>query len=284
MQWATFRTKAWIMAAETPAEPAWESLPDPQDVVFDSKDVEVFLAEVTHEFMRGIDGEHRGISWAATFFRHGAAHTVAAGSALALAADQEQHSFGDGPVLEAIRSGDFVHLADVARDRRWPGYASAAAGHGVRSLLSMPIVATAGSSAAINLYASTPHAFTSEDIIKTRAYAREVARALRVVLRVAERAEASAERAVAESSMVLMDLAVSTLMADYGLGHEVALQYLRTVARHSQQGLREAAMNIVAASTQDAGTRGQPETDFRGLIAVESPALNRGPRKTGSTP
>jgi hypothetical protein len=272
------------MAAETPAEPAWESLPDPQAGVFDSTDVELFLAEVTFEFMRGIDGENRGISWAATFFRHGSAHTIAAGSALALAADQEQCSFGDGPVLESIRSGDFVHLADVARDRRWPGYASAAAGHGVRSLLSMPIVSTPESSAAVNLYASTPHAFTSDDIIKTRAYAREVARALRVVLRVAERAEATAERAVAESSMVLMDLAVGTLMADYGLGHDVALQYLRTVARHNHQGLREAAMNIVAASTQDTGARDQAATGFRGLIAVESPALNRGPRTTGSKP
>lgn len=271
------------MAAETPAQPVWESLPDPQDVVFDSKDVESFLAEVTHEFMRDINGEHRGISWAATFFRHGSAHTVAAGSAVALAADQEQCSFEDGPVLEALRSGDFVHLADMARDRRWPGYASAAADHGVRSLLSMPIVSTAGSSAAINLYASTPHAFTSEDIVKTLAYAREVARALRVVLRVAERAEASAERAVAESSMVLMDVAVSTLMADYGLGHEVALQYLGTVARHNHQGLREAAMNIVAASRQDSNAPAQETADLRGLVSVESPAL-KGPHTTGSTP
>lgn len=271
------------MAAEIPAQPVWESLPDPQDVVFDSKDVENFLAEVIHEFMRGIDGEHRGISWAATFLRHGSARTVAAGSAVALAADQEQCSFEDGPVLEALRSGEFVHLADVARDRRWPGYSSAAADHGVRSLLSMPIVSTAASSAAINLYASTPHAFTSEDIVKTLAYAREVARALRVVLRVAERAEATAERAVAESSMVLMDVAVSTLMADYGLGHEVALQYLRTVARHTHQGLREAAMNIVAAARQDSTPPDQETADFRGLVSAESPAL-KGPHTTGSTP
>lgn len=156
------------MVAETPGDAGWESLPASQDVVFDSKEVESFLGEVTHEFMRRIDGHRRGISWAATFFRHGDAHTIAAGSDVARAADQEQCSFEDGPGLEAIRSGEFVHLADTARDRRWPGYAAAAADHGVRSLLCMPIVSTAGSSAAINLYASTPHAFTSEDIVLTR--------------------------------------------------------------------------------------------------------------------
>lgn len=271
------------MAAETPAGAGWESLPAPQDVVFDSKEVESFLAEVTHEFMRSIDGHRRGISWAATFLRLGDAHTIAAGSDVARAADQEQCSFEDGPVLEAVRSGAFVHLADTSRDRRWPGYAAAAADHGVRSLLSMPIVATAASSAAVNLYASTPHAFTSDDIVQTRAYAREVARALRVVLRVAERAEASAELAVAQSAMVLMDLAVSALMADYGLSREVALQYLRTVAKHNNQGLRDAALNIVGASRRGPVTPGRDDAGFPGLVAVESPALNKGPYKTGST-
>ena len=270
------------MVAETPGDAGWESVPASQDVVFDSKEVESFLGEVTHEFMRRIDGHRRGISWAATFFRHGDAHTIAAGSDVARAADQEQCSFEDGPGLEAIRSGEFVHLADTARDRRWPGYA-AAADHGVRSLLCMPIVSTAGSSAAINLYASTPHAFTSEDIVLTRAYAREVARALRVVLRVAERAEASAELAVAQSSMVLMDLAISALMADYGLSREVALQYLRTVAKHNNQGLRDAALNIVAASRRDPVTPGLDDAGFAGLMAVESPARKKGPYKTGSS-
>ncbi|MFB8368985.1 GAF and ANTAR domain-containing protein [Pseudarthrobacter sp. NPDC055928] len=271
------------MVAETPGDAGWESLPASQDVVFDSKEVESFLGEVTHEFMRRIDGHRRGISWAATFFRLGDAHTIAAGSDVARAADQEQCSFEDGPGLEAIRSGEFVHLADTARDRRWPGYAAAAADHGVRSLLCMPIVSTAGSSAAINLYASTPHAFTSEDIVLTRAYAREVARALRVVLRVAERAEASAELAVAQSSMVLMDLAISALMADYGLSREVALQYLRTVAKHNNQGLRDAALNIVAASRRDPVTPGLDDAGFAGLMAVESPARKKGPYKTGSS-
>ncbi|WP_104060202.1 GAF domain-containing protein [Arthrobacter sp. 4R501] len=271
------------MAAETPGEPGWESLPDPQDVVFDSTDVEDFLAAVTREFMRDIEGDSRGISWAATFFRRGSARTAAAGTPAARAADEEQCSFADGPVLEAVRTGDFVHLADVARDRRWPGYASAAADHGVRSLLSMPIAAAAGWSAALSLYASTPHAFTSEDIIRTRRYARQVARSLWMVVRVAERAEAGAQLAVAQSSMVLMDLAVSALKSDYGLGHEAALQYLRTVARHTRQGLRETALSIVAASRLDPAGRGQENAPFRGLAGLETPSLSEGPYKTGST-
>jgi GAF domain-containing protein len=271
------------MAAATPGGPGWESLPDPQDMVFDSTDVEDFLAAVTHEFMRDIDGELRGISWAVTFFRPRSVRTAAAGSAAARAADEEQCSFADGPVLESLRAGVFVHLADVALDRRWPGYANVAAEHGVRSLLSIPIMATAGWSAALSLYASTPHAFTSEDVIQTRRYARQVARSLHMVVRVAERAEASAQLAVAQSSMVLMDLAVTVLTSDYGLGHEAALQYLRTVARHTNQGLRETAMNIVAASRPGPAEPPQGDTSFDALISAKTPGRNEGPYKTGST-
>ncbi|MFY9637096.1 MAG: GAF and ANTAR domain-containing protein [Cellulosimicrobium cellulans] len=271
------------MAAATPGATVWESLPDPPDMVFDSTDVEDFLAAVTHEFMRDIDGDLRGISWAVTFFRPGVTRTAAAGSAAARAADEEQCSFADGPVLESLRTGDFVHLADVARDRRWPGYANVAADHGVRSLLSIPIVARAGWSAALSLYAATSHAFTSEDIIQTRRYVRQVARSLHMVARVAERAEASAQLAVAQSSMVLMDLAVTVLTADYGLGHEAALQYLRTVARHTNQGLRETAMNIVAASHTGPAEPGPDNAGFTGLISAKPPGRNEGPYTTGRT-
>lgn len=268
------------MAVETSGKQGWGSVSDAQEVVFDNKDVADFLVEVTHELIRGIDGDHRGISWALTLFGHGVSRLLAAGSETARAADREQSSFEDGPLQEALHSGDFVHLADVGQDRRWPGYASAAADHGVRSLLAVPILAAAGSGAAVNLYASTAHAFTSADIVRTRAYAAEAARALRVVLRVAERAEVSAELAVAQSSMILMDLAVSTLMTDYGLGREAALQYLRT-ARQSNQGLREAALNVMASRLQPADSG--HKNLLLGLSPGESAPLTEGPYRTGST-
>jgi hypothetical protein len=149
----------------------------------------------------------------------------------------------------------------------------------------MPIVSAAGSSAAVNLYAPVPHAFTSEDIVRTRSYARHVARSLRVVLRVAERAEANAELAVAQTSMALMDLAVRTLMSEYGLSHEGAFQYLRTVARHNNLGLRDAALGVVSSgSRRDQAGQGQDNVDFRGRIVVDSPPPGFLPQRTVPPP
>jgi len=272
------------MAVETSGGDRWEPLRAPQDVVFESNDVENFLSDVTAEFMRDIQGARRDINWAATLFSRGEAHTLAAGSAQALAADREQCSFADGPLLQAVRSGDFVHVADLAQDRQWPGYAIAAASHGVGSLLSMPIVSAAGSSAAINLYAAIPHAFTSEDIVRTRSYARHVARALRMVLRLVERAEANAELAVAQTSMALMDLAVRTLMSDYGLSHEGAFQYLRTVALHNNLGLRDAALSVVSsASGRGQQGPGQEAQEIQSRTAADSTLPKVSPPRTAST-
>ncbi|WP_314212247.1 GAF domain-containing protein [Pseudarthrobacter equi] len=233
------------MAAVPSGQVGWGPLPTPPAPVFDSKDVENYLREVTHELMRDIRGEQRGISWAATLFRQGKAHTIAASTDQAREADREQCSFADGPVMEAVRTGGFVLLSDLNRDWRWPGYSSAAAAHGVQCLLSAPLAADGETSAAINVYADTAHTFTSDDLVRCRTYVRQVARALSVVVRVGERAEATVGIAVVQSSLVLVDLAVRSLMNEYGLSRDGALRFLQTQAVHHELDLRDAALNVV---------------------------------------
>lgn len=270
------------MAADTSSDIGRGPLPAPPEVVFEGKDIENYFSEVTRDFMKDIDGARRGISWAATFFRRGQARTVAAGSAPAGDADREQCSFADGPVLQAVRSGEFVLVSELAADRRWPGYASAASSHGVQSLLSMPIVFTGESSAAINLYSPFAHAFTSDDVVRTIGYAREVGRALRVVVMVAERAEATAELAVAHNSLALVDIALRSLMREYGLTADGALQYLRTAASHNNLALRDVALNVVMpAAGPDPAAR--DSADIRTLGPAVTPPGDENPSRTERT-
>ena len=234
------------MAAEPSGQVGWGLLPVTPEPVFDNKDVEAFLREFTHDFMSDIKGEHRGIGWAATLFRPGQARTLAASTEQAREADREQCSFADGPLMEAMRTEAFVLVSDLNRDRRWPGYASAASGHGVQSMLSVPIMSEGGTSTAITFYAGVPHAFTSDDLVRIQGYARQLARALRLVFRMAERAEATAGFAVVQSSLVLVDLAVRSLTSEYGLSREAALLFLQTQALQHELDLRDAALNVVA--------------------------------------
>lgn len=275
------------MAAEPMGQVGWGPLPVTPEPVFDSKDVEDYLRDVTRDFMAGIKGECRSISWAATLFRLGKARTLAASTEQALEADREQCSFADGPVMEAMRTGEFVLVSDLSRDRRWPGYSSAAAGHGVQSLLSVPILTEGGTGAAINLYAPYAHAFTSDDLMRSQSYAREVGRALHVVVRVAERAEATAGLAVVQSSLVLVDLAVRSLMNEYGLTREGALRFLQTQALHHEVDLRDVALNVVAPAGMDRGA-GQPsglrQEAYDGVAELPRPSSAGRDFPTGTSP
>ncbi|MFP5312578.1 MAG: GAF domain-containing protein [Actinomycetes bacterium] len=245
------------MAADPTGQVGWGPLPVTPEPVFDSKDVEDYLWDVTRDFMAGIKGERRSISWAATLFRLGKASTCAASTEQAREADREQCSFADGPAMAAVRSGEFVLVSDLGRDRRWPGYASVAAVHGVQSLLSVPILTEGATSAALNLYAPSAHEFTSEDLVQSRSYARNVGRALRAMVRVAGRAESTAGPAVVQSSLVLMDLAVRSLMSEYELSREAAQRFLQTQALHHELDLHAAALNVVAPGGLGRGA-GQP--------------------------
>ena len=121
-------------------------------------------------------------------------------------------------------------MGDTSLDRRWPGYASAAAAEGVRSLLSVPLVPAEVFCAAVNLYAPWPHVFTSADITAAARLARQVSSALRLVQEWALRYGGSADLSSAQLLRVLAGLALRTLVRDYGFTEGGALDYLRKVA------------------------------------------------------
>jgi hypothetical protein len=66
--------------------------------------------------------------------------------------DQAQYDNDRGPCLDAARTHIVFEVQDTRRDDRWPEFAAAAARHGVRSTLSMPVVAADDGIGALNFY------------------------------------------------------------------------------------------------------------------------------------
>jgi hypothetical protein len=65
---------------------------------------------------------------------------------------------------------------------------------------------------------------------------------------------------VVQSSLVLVDLAVRSLMNEYGLSREGALRFLQTQALHHELDLRDAALNVVVPGA--AAGMGGPAMDL----------------------
>ncbi|MEU0050398.1 GAF domain-containing protein [Streptomyces sp. NPDC006309] len=77
--------------------------------------------------------------------------------------DERQYGQDDGPCLQALRTGRFVHVPDVLEETRWGGCPRFAAGPGVRSSLSVPVCARTHTAGALDFYATGRNAFTERD-------------------------------------------------------------------------------------------------------------------------
>jgi hypothetical protein len=72
--------------------------------------------------------------------------------------DEFQFTFGEGPCLDAVRRAAPVLIEDLQdpRERRWPAYAEAVLGLGVRAIYALPISVANTYIGALDLYRNQP--------------------------------------------------------------------------------------------------------------------------------
>jgi GAF domain-containing protein len=194
--------------------------------ILDSPDVQAFLSEAAQELVEEA-GAARGFAWAITLVGPGQIRNWASGSSKAREIDAVQSSFADGPAQSAVASREFAHIPDTALDRRWSGYSAAVGRQGVGSVLSVPLIVEWEVSAVLTLYAASPHAFTSDDVVHAVECARRMSKACQLLLELGRKAGA----AITQSPLIVIEFAVWSLIRQYGLNKESAMQNLHTAVR-----------------------------------------------------
>lgn len=154
-----------------------------QDLVLDSSDVQEFLQELALFTGSMFSGRGQGLYCGISVERLKKPITVATNDPKALAMDELQYAFGDGPCLTAMRTRTTIHIPDVIEEHRWPGYISAVATEGIGSILGIPLPQEVGAAAVMNLYSPLRHGFTDDDITSAEAFAEQTAKTLRLELR-----------------------------------------------------------------------------------------------------
>lgn len=244
------------MAEATPLN----SGPEPPAIfpsaILASPELQTFLSEAARQLVEDVGGAARGFLWAITLVGQGEVRNWASGSTKARNADGAQSSFEDGPARAAVASREFIHVPDVAVERRWPGYAAAVAGQGVRSVLSIPMNVEWDISAALTLYASSPHAFTSEDVIRASACARRMSRVCHLLLELARKAGA----AITQTPLSVIEVGVWSLIREYGLNEESAMRYLQAVV-HDVAVSSPAALTVSATDAAPPTARSYGHTN-----------------------
>ncbi|MFI5585685.1 ANTAR domain-containing protein [Amycolatopsis sp. NPDC051758] len=175
----------------------------------------------------------------------GSPATTSASGPLVRDADTLQYELGEGPCLATLAECAPMRIDDVTTERRWPRWCAAAAGSGVRAVLSTPLVTEDGCQGAIKIYATTPGAFGPSDEHTLAKFADRAA-----VLVANARAYERASRLSAQFRDTLHDrdlitMAKGFLMGRDGLDEEAAFDRLLSLARAHGRSPAEAAADLV---------------------------------------
>jgi GAF domain-containing protein len=191
-----------------------------------------------------------------TVLRGDTAETVASTSERVWAIDSEQYAAGDGPCLEAARTGEFVRVGVGEALERWPAFARSARAAGVESYLSSPLLVDEEFAGSLNLYGEQAHGFDDLDEKLLRLYTAAAVAAIANARRYADaRAQAENLRRALDSRAVI-DQAIGALMATRGLEAETAFELMARESQNTNTKLRDIAARVMDISRQPGGARG----------------------------
>jgi GAF domain-containing protein len=181
------------------------------------------------------DAQHASL----TVRRHRKFVTLASSSEIAERADQLQYELDEGPCLDTAVEGDWTRSGDLGSERRWPTWSGAAVKVGVRSLLSVRLMAKEERIGALNLYATSPGRFADRDDV-------DLAIILAIHVSYALHAAQTVEGLqAAMASRHTIGVAQGILMERYDLDAARSFEFLRRLSNGQNRKLRDVAADIV---------------------------------------
>ncbi|WP_410592792.1 GAF and ANTAR domain-containing protein [Amycolatopsis sp. lyj-23] len=199
-------------------------------------DVGSTLAAIVEAAVDHVDGAaYAGITLVE---QDGSLRTVAPTDEVVSAIDRLQYRSGQGPCLDAIAEHRVFRTGDLTAEARWSGFAAAAAGTGIRSILSYRLFVTGTTLGALTMYSGTRDAFTDRTVDDGAVFATHAAIAL-----VGAQTEAQLQAAVEGRDMIGM--AKGLLMARHAVDPVQAFRLLVEASQTTNVKLRDVAAWLV---------------------------------------
>ena len=214
-------------------------------------DEEEDLAFIMDRVCRQVVGTVPGADLASvTVLRDGAPQSVAWTEQQTLAVDQAQYEAGEGPCLEAARSGQVQRVAVAEAAGRWPAFSEAAGGLGIGSYLSAPLFIDDEYRGSLNLYGRHTHGFRQLDAALLELYTTAAEAALRNARRYLRARRQAAELREALTSRAVIDQAKGIVMAVHRISAEEAFALLVDRSQRENRKLRDLAEHFLDEATR----------------------------------
>jgi transcriptional regulator with GAF, ATPase, and Fis domain len=153
-----------------------------------------------------------------------------------------QSDLGEGPCLTAVTQTDRVWVPDVARDPRWPRFASRAAALGVQSMICTPLVLGTTILGSLSLGSAAVNAFDEESASLAAIFAAHTTTALAA-------AEGRRQLGAAISSRDIIGQAKGILMERYQISAEGAFAVLIRTSQNTNVKLHDVAVELCESRT-----------------------------------
>jgi GAF domain-containing protein len=159
--------------------------------------------------------------------------------------DRAQYRTGEGPCVDAYRTGKAYTIASTREQGRWQAFRDSAASHGVLSTLSLPLVSHEGPIGALNLYAEVEYAYTDDDLQIGQMFAQQAAFLLANAQAYWDARTLSENLEQAMKSRATIEQAKGIIMSSTGCSADEAFAMLTRQSQQQNVKLREIADEIV---------------------------------------
>jgi GAF domain-containing protein len=159
--------------------------------------------------------------------------------------DSAQYETGIGPCLDSFRHRKVFRIEDTTTDERWAPFSKAAAAHGIRSTMSIPMVANHEGVGALNFYSQTPHGFSDDDVEVASLFGAQAAIVLANAQAYWDAHQLSQNLATAMQSRAVIEQAKGILMGAQRCSADEAFQILVRASQRENRKLREIAEDLV---------------------------------------
>jgi GAF domain-containing protein len=159
--------------------------------------------------------------------------------------DRAQYRTGEGPCVEAFRTGEIYMIDSTREPGRWQEFRDSAERHGVLSTLSLPLVTHGGPIGAINLYSEIEDAYDDESRRVAQLFATQAAFLLANAQAYWDARTLSENLEQAMHSRATIEQAKGLIMSSLGCDPDAAMQVLIEQSQRQNIKLREIAEEIV---------------------------------------
>jgi transcriptional regulator with GAF, ATPase, and Fis domain len=197
------------------------------------------VVEIAHEAIDGAD------STSLTIDLGGRTYTAVHTDDRTLRVDSEQYDAGDGPCLEASRTGTVVLVNADDTEDRWPRFTAAAREEEILSFLAAPLTTGEQSLGSFNLYGRTRSAFDTLDAEVLELLTTTVSRTLGDFARFKSARDVADSIQRALQTRAPIEQAKGILMALHGIDADKAFDLLRRESQATNTRLHTVATELV---------------------------------------